>query len=227
MAQEKKRRQAPQKRKGHDPALEAIRRAKQQNLAEHAAEMAERVEHAEQEIQQVARGDDQGQVGKAVAEDAVDPARGYVDAINGSDSDALAAADVQAEAGVPSAVDSPGASGTSGPSGAHDIEAAAEELGARPAGWVFPKLDIAPRKRSGVEEAQAFFEFSRRFSSVLDEGSDGADATDDAEHVEAGENGGNVGNVENVESLENVADASDDSAGNTGDTAQLESRLGD
>ena len=75
---------------------------------------------------------------------------------------------------------------------------------------VFPKLDIAPRKRSGVEEAQAFFEFSRRFSSVLDEGSDDADATDDAEHVEAGENGGNVGNVE---SLENVADASDDSAG--------------
>ena len=63
---------------------------------------------------------------------------GSIDTIDGSDVDGLAEIDADIAGGA--AVD--------------DIEAAAEELGARPGEWVFPKLDRDDhwprRKRHGV-----------------------------------------------------------------------------
>jgi len=81
--------------------------------------------------------------------------------LNSSDADALA----EAEATL---------SGS-----AADFEAASETSDLPPISqWIFPKLPIYGPRRSGFDEAQAFFEFSRRLAALTEnEGANAAQAS--------------------------------------------------
>src|SRR5690606_8230034 len=200
MAQEKKRRSRPKrnphdsKQPPHDSDLEAIRGAKQRHLTEHAAETAEikATQETGKESTDLEASAELAPTSAHPFGHAVNPATGYVDAITGNDADALTAADVEAGAFAASRMeketgshDSPGSDGTQGPAGpsdTSDMEAASEELGAAPGQWVFPKLEIPVRRRSGLAEAQAFFEFTRRFSGYP--GPQGAMTSASGEHAE-------------------------------------------
>ncbi|MBO2521638.1 MAG: hypothetical protein LOD85_02885 [Clostridia bacterium] len=77
-------------------------------------------------------------------------------ALNSSDADAVAQVQALLDAGET------------------EIEAASEELGAAPGQWVFPSVEVRAARRSGVEEAQAFFDFSRRLAAELRASGSGA-----------------------------------------------------
>lgn len=186
MAREPKRRKSKEPRHENDPTLEAIQRAQQRDLAEHAVDMAEQAveadiaamkqvdqEQADSAVEpeeRVSKSDDRSESGGAgVPMEKIDSATGYVDSIShgyaplyshaepitSGDTDHLA----EIEAGIAN-------------TGSVDIEAASEEMAApqeltaQQSPWIFPKLEIpATRRRSGIDEAQAFFEFTRRFAA--------------------------------------------------------------
>lgn len=149
-----------QRRKGRaggtDPAVEDLHQARQQHLAEYAADMAEPSGTAEQRTDGVdsATGyvgiirDLKSETASNLRQDAPNPAagEGHATAITGNEADHLA----QIEAQIRSAD--------------VEAEAASEEMPGVP--WVFPKFEIPwGRGRSGIDEARAFFEFSRRYAT--------------------------------------------------------------
>ena len=189
MAREKSRRDGHEHRP--DRALEAIRRAEQHALAEHAAEMADIADAVE--VHEVAgaggnsekndKAPEKREAGEIQeAREDREPAGGLADSgfnldseqyqetsdsgeiwgvakapLNSSDADALA----EAEATL---------SGS-----AADFEAASETSDLPPISqWIFPKLPIYGPRRSGFDEAQAFFEFSRRLAALTE--NEGANA---------------------------------------------------
>lgn len=201
MAKEKKRRSRP-KRNPHDPGLEASRRTKQPNLAkstdiEAGAELAPASAHPFGHAVNPATGYVDAITGNDVdaltaadleagASAATSPETetGSHDFTGAHDShDAYGAIDASSSPGVLDSLDS---AGSADPHSAlnrstDDMEEASEELSPAPGVWVFPKLEIPVRRRSGLTEAQAFFEFTRRFSGYT--GPQGAMTSASGEHA--------------------------------------------
>lgn len=173
--------------RSHDPALAAIRRAEQRALAEHAAEMADLAGLNSSDADRLSEMDTgvsdglEAEAGAPTQEDTDAQAGPALDAGTGEEAGAIERE--QARADIPRAVET-------------EIEAAAEELGTPPSQWSFgtgrwefPKLPVSAPRRSGLEEAQAFFDFSRRFA-MRHEGEMGTQARSDVQDGETGRHDG-------------------------------------